>query len=219
LRDWLPCLMMPLVYWQAGEFFLCANSDLQQLLVETDRIVVGPVVGWISRLRTRRWIAGILETAYLLCYPTIPMSVGVCYLLHIRRSLDYFWAVVLLSTYVSYIALAFFQTLPPRMLPEPWLKRLPPNPVRALNLWILAKASTHVNTFPSAHVAASMAIALALLRLAPWPAGVVFLGLALTIAIAAFLGRYHFVLDAVTGTIIAILIFSGVTAAGVLHGT
>src|SRR6516164_7287765 len=99
----------------------------------------------------------------------IPMSIGTLYLLRLARHSDSFWIVVLISTYISYGALPFLQTLPPRMLEEPWLAPLPRSPVRRFNLWILRNASIHANTFPSAHVAASTAAALVLTNVAPWP--------------------------------------------------
>ena len=137
----------------------------------------------------------------------IPMSIGGLYLLRLGRYADSFWTVVLVSTYISYGALPFLQTLPPRMLPEAWLEPLPANSVRKLNLWILRNASIQVNTFPSGHVAASTAAALVLTSLAPWPIGLLFLTLAVGITVGTFAGRYHFAADAVAGSAVAAIVF------------
>jgi membrane-associated phospholipid phosphatase len=69
-------------------------------------------------------------------------------------------------------------------------------------LGVLRRASIHANTFPSAHVAASLAAALAVLRHQPG-AGVVFLWIAASIAAGAVLRRYHFALDVVAGAFVA----------------
>jgi membrane-associated phospholipid phosphatase len=153
-------------------------------------------------------VAAYLELAYLLCYPMIPMSIGTLYLLRLARHSDSFWIVVLISTYVSYGALPFLQTLPPRMLEEPWLTPRPRSPVRRFNLWILRNASIHANTFPSAHVAASTAAALVLTTVAPWPTGLVFLAIAAGIGVGTFAGRYHYAADAVVGSAVAATVFA-----------
>jgi hypothetical protein len=207
LRDWLPAALVLLVYWQAGEFFWKVNQRFQDRLEGIDARFVAPLLQGLARHRARVWVAAYLELAYLLCYPMIPMSLGTLYLLRLGRHADSFWTVVLVSTYLSYAALPFVQTLPPRMLTEPWLQPLPLSPVRRFNLWILRHASIHANTFPSAHVAASISAALVLSWLAPWPVGLVFWAIALGIAVGTFAGRYHFAADAAAGSAVAIVVF------------
>jgi membrane-associated phospholipid phosphatase len=75
--------------------------------------------------------------------------------------------------------------------------------VRAFNLWILQRGSIQANTLPSAHVAITGACALSLLRLGPLWAGVVFLWIAVSIALGAVSGRYHYALDAILGFLVA----------------
>ena len=207
VRDWLPAALVLLVYWQAGEFFMKVDQRFQDQLEGIDARMVAPLLNWLSRHRVGIWIAAYLEMAYLLCYPMIPMSIGALYMLRLARYADSFWTVVLVSTYLSYGALPFLQTLPPRMLAESWLEPLPPSSVRRFNLWILRHASIHANTFPSAHVAASTGAALVLTSLAPWPAGLVFLAIAVGIAVGTFAGRYHFAADAVAGSAVAVIVF------------
>jgi hypothetical protein len=207
IRDWLPAAMVLLVYWQAGEFFMKVDQRFQDGLERIDARMVAPLLRFLSRRRLGLWIAAYLELTYLLCYPMIPLSIGTLYLLRLARYADSFWIVVLVSTYLSYGVLPFLQTLPPRMLDEPWLVPVPPSPVRKFNLWILRNASIHANTFPSAHVAASTAAALVLTSLAPWPIAVVFLAIAAGIAVGTFAGRYHFAADAVAGSAVASIVF------------
>jgi len=207
LRDWLPAALILLVYRQTGEFFVRIDQRFQDRLERIDERIAAPLLRWLSRCPARNWIAASLELAYLLCYPMIPMSFGTLYLLRLTQHADHFWVVVLISAYLSYGVLPFLQTLPPRMLAEPWLPVLPHNRVRALNLWILRHASIQVNTFPSAHVAASTGAALVLLALAPWPIGLAFVTSAAAIAVGTFTGRYHFSSDAIAGSAVAIIVF------------
>jgi len=207
VRDWLPAALVLLVYWQAGEFFMQVNQRFQDRLERIDARMAAPLLHWLARSYLGKWTAAYLELAYLLCYPMIPMSIGTLYLLRLARHADSFWIVVLVSTYLSYGMLPFLQTLPPRMLAEPWLEPLPLSPVRRFNLWILRHASIHANTFPSAHVAASTAAALVLASLAPWPTGLLFLAIAAGITLGTFAGRYHYSADAVVGSAVAVIVF------------
>lgn len=207
VRDWLPGALVLLVYWEAGEFFTKVDQRFQDRLEGIDARMIAPMLNWLSRHRAGFWISTYLELAYLLCYAMIPMSVAALYLLRLARYADSFWTVVLISTYLSYGALPFLQTLPPRMLEERWLEPSPPNPVRRFNLWILQHASIHVNTFPSAHVAASTAAALVLLSVAPLPIGLIFSAIAAGITVGTFAGRYHFMADAVAGSAVALIAF------------
>jgi membrane-associated phospholipid phosphatase len=59
-----------------------------------------------------------------------------------------------------------------------------------------------VNTLPSGHAAGALATALAVGSVVPL-AGVVFLLLAASIALATVLGRYHYVVDTVLGVLVA----------------
>ena len=207
VRDWLPAALVLLVYWQAGEFFMKVDQRFQDWLERIDARMAAPLLHWLARSYLGKWTAAYLELAYLLCYPMIPMSIGTLYLLRLARHADSFWIVVLVSTYLSYGMLPFLQTLPPRMLAEPWLEPLPLSPVRRFNLWILRNASIHANTFPSAHVAASTAAALVLTSLAPWPTGLLFMAIAAGITFGTFAGRYHYSADAVVGSAVAVIVF------------
>jgi membrane-associated phospholipid phosphatase len=56
-------------------------------------------------------------------------------------------------------------------------------------------------------MAASTGAALVLTSLAPWPAGLVFLAIAVGIAVGTFAGRYHFAADVVAGSAVAAIVF------------
>jgi len=96
---------------------------------------------------------------------------------------------------------------PPRLLPQqeasPGARE---NEVRKVNLEVLNRGSIQAITFPSAHVASTAAAALVLVRFMPL-AGAVFLAIAVSIAVGAFLGRYHYFLDVVLGVVEATAVF------------
>ena len=202
--DWMPCLLMLIVYWQAGRFsgtsFDTTNEKLQSWLLEFDRKRLGTLLDdWAHRWNST-WVGSYFELAYLLCYALIPLGVAALYWSHRRGAIDSYWAVVLPSSYLCYGLVPFTQTLPPRLLPcagAPLAK----HPIRSVNLFILRRASIHLNTFPSAHVASTVGASLVLMRLMP-VTGAVFLVVALSIAAGAVVGRYHYALDVILGTLL-----------------
>lgn len=206
LRDWLPAPLLLMAYWQAGQFFTRAQGDFQAKLEELDHKLRRAFLGWVARERIDNWTAIYFELAYLLCYPLVPLGLGTLYIMHMGRYADKFWTVVLPPTYLCYAMLPFIQTLPPRMLIPPPEPNVPETKVRALNLWILRHASIQVNTFPSAHVAAATAASLALLCLAR-PLGWIFVWVAISIAVGAILGRYHYAADVILGAMLAVVVF------------
>ena len=64
-------------------------------------------------------------------------------------------------------------------------------PLRRFNQAIAARGSIHANTIPSGHAAGAFACALAIGDALP-VAGAVFAALAVSIATASVLGRYHY---------------------------
>ena len=208
VRDWLPCLLMLIVYWQAGRFMGTPDSPnrrLQAWLVSFDSKWLSTLLDrWFHRWSSS-WLGSFFELAYLLCYPLIPAGVGILYWSGHRGSIDEYWTVVLLASCVCYLCVPFTQTLPPRLLPTPAGAEPARVSIRRFNLAICRHASIHLNTFPSAHVASTMAASLVVMRYAP-AAGIVLLLIAFGIAIGAVLGRYHYALDVVFGAALPVLI-------------
>jgi membrane-associated phospholipid phosphatase len=203
LGDWLPNLVLLIVYWQAGRFFGTPNQKLQDWLNEFDKKRLGKFLDDWRRSYSKTWIGGYFELAYMLCYVVVPLGVGVLYLAHLRAGIDEYWLTVLPATYISYIPMPFTQTLPPRLLNPAEDGACAGQKIRQLNLFILRHASIHLNTLPSGHVAAAVSAALVLLRLTP-VAGAAFLLMALSIAVGAVVGRYHYTVDVVLGAIVPI---------------
>ncbi|KAA6462915.1 phosphatase PAP2 family protein [Acidobacteria bacterium AB60] len=199
LRDWLPAPLTLIPYWQTGQFFTAPNTRFQAWLLASDR----RIFRLAGQSRTPTWIRLSIEWAYALCYPLVPLGLAVLYSAGLQRYADTFWFVVLVPTYVCYALTPFFPALPPRDL-ESGPRR---SKSRLLNLWILQHGSIHAISFPSAHVASALAVALVLRHYLP-VAGYIGIFIAFWIAVAAVVGRYHYALDVILGAALAILVYA-----------
>jgi PAP2 superfamily len=206
VRDLLPAPLMLFVYWQSGRFYVKENEWIQNALLRIDDRLLGRHLSRHAKPGYRSWVGEYLEFAYLICYPVVPLGIGLLYAYGKQDYANSYWEIVLLSTYLCYLPLPFIQMLPPRMLIAEKEQIQQPGFLRMFNLRILRRASIQVNTFPSAHVTSTFAVALALLSVLP-SVGIVFMIIALSIALGAVFGRYHYAADAVLGIIIALVIF------------
>lgn len=202
LRDWLPVPLLLIPYWQTGQFFLGPNEKFQAWLVETDRRLLKP----FASISMSKPFSLAMEYAYLSCYPLVPAGLATLYATGHRADTDTFWFIVLLPTYVCYAITPFFPALPPRSLSTKQTIVPVASVGRSLNLEILKYGSIHAISFPSAHVASSLAVALVLLHFSPL-AGTIFLALAIAIAIAAVAGGYHFAIDVLLGAVPSLCIY------------
>jgi membrane-associated phospholipid phosphatase len=107
--------------------------------------------------------------------------------------------------------LTIFQTRPPWALEQP--PDLADRSVHRAALLFVRHGTIGANTFPSGHTAVSFAIAFALLPLLPLASGIGFV-LAATIAVACIVGRYHYVIDVLTGIALAIVVCATAVAFG-----
>ena len=209
LRTWLPLVLLLAGYRLSGLFYVAPMRSVEERLLAFDRRVFD-AVGWTPQRWTRAPVFhGALELAYLLVYAMVPLGVVALWLAGASNQLSRYWAVVLTACFTSYAMLPWLQTRPPRVV-ENLLRasdgRIAPAdraPLRRLNLAILRTSSNQVNTLPSGHVAAALAVALMVLASAP-AAGLAFLGLTIGIALATVIGRYHYIVDTVAGVAVAL---------------
>ncbi len=206
IRDVIPGFFLLMTYWQSGQFFTGNNSKVQASLSAIDERWFPGVARITASLGERPVFAAYLEAAYLMCYPTVPLGIGVLYLMGQSSSMGLFWLVVLPPTYICYATTVLFQSLPPWEIDAATGVGIGRSNIRSLTIWVLRTGSIRANTFPSGHVANSLAIALVLLKLIP-VAGVVFLAIAVSIALATAVLRYHYAIDAVLGAVLAVLSF------------
>ena len=210
-RAWMPHAYLVLGYWIPAAFTPGLNPRFESWLAEADR----RLGMWSLRIRLWDVGRGMWELAYLLCYPTIPAAFAVVFIAGDRDDITRFWMAVLLAGYSCYGSLPWTAARPPRLISAPesvFLARM--------NAHVLGRVSHNMNTFPSGHVAVTLAAALVVCSVSrPW--GVGFLAVATAVAVAAFRGRYHFLVDVLVGAgvgVIAFLIAAAGPAAGSVPG-
>ena len=204
IRDWLPAPLMLCAYWQAGAFVGKPNDLLQNKLEDLDRRFLAVLP--LTRLYRYAFLGSYLEFAYLLCYPMIPLGMGILYAEHLAHRAEQYWLAILPPTYLCHLTLPFASALPPRLLSVEQAGLQDRHSIRRLNLWILQRLSIRVISLPSAHVAMTMAASLVLLRLVP-TAGYLFIVLSVSIAVGAVAGRYHYAVDVFLGGALAVLTY------------
>jgi membrane-associated phospholipid phosphatase len=203
LRDWLTVVLMPVPYWQTGQFFLGPDQKIQNRLAQIDRWLLNFIprsarsFGPYTRLS--------LEWAYTLCYPLAPLGLAVLYIAGLRQYTGTFWFIVLVPTYLCYAITLFVPALPPRSITKDQAPAEPRTKSQIMNLWILKYLSIQAISFPSAHVASALAVSIVLLHYVP-VAGVVFLAISFWIAVAAVVGKYHYASDVLLGALMALIV-------------
>jgi membrane-associated phospholipid phosphatase len=151
------------------------------------------------RLTSPARIVPLFEFAYLFCYAMVPVAFVLAWTRGAAADAGRFWEAVLLSGFVCYGSLPFLISRPPRIVngnSSPTRSG-----IRAANAFVLGRVGHGLNTFPSGHVAVSLAAALEVLPLST-PAGAALLLIAVAIAIGAVSGAYHYATDAAFGLVI-----------------
>lgn len=187
-------------YWLSGLFFVQPMTDVESWLLRIDtRLARGlsSPCPWLLR--------EYLELAYVLVYVVVPAGALTLVFGGHPESVPRFWAVVLLAEFVSYGALPWVQTRPPRAI-EAGSCPPAPSPLRRFNIGVLRRASNQVNTLPSGHAAGAVATALVVAGVMP-TVGAVFLIVAASIAVATVVGRYHYAVDSLLGVVVALLAY------------
>jgi membrane-associated phospholipid phosphatase len=205
LRDWLPLALMPVPYWQTGQFFMGPSGKIQSWLLESDRRLARLLHPDV--LAFGRYTRLSMEWAYMLCYPLPLVGLAVLYAAGLRRYATTYWPIVLLPTYLCYALTPLVPALPPRSISGKLKTGEPRTKSRVFNLWILQHASIQAISFPSAHVACALAISFVLLHYVP-VAGIVFLAIAIWIGVAAIVGGYHYAIDVWLGAAVALIVLA-----------
>jgi hypothetical protein len=194
LRAWSPHAFLIAGYWMPALLVPSApERRFEEWLVRSDerlRRVLPPVP---------RPVGHLVELAYLLCYPLIPLSFAIVWLNGEGSDVRRFWLSVLLSGYTCYVSLPWLVSRPPRSHPEHETNR---RGLPGINARLLGCLSHRLNTFPSGHVAVTAAAA-ASVAFVSVPAGLA-LGVAVAaIGVGAAAGRYHYVIDVILGLVTA----------------
>jgi len=193
----LPPAALLIGYWTSGLLFVAPMPVAERMLAAMDgRLRVREVAALMPRP-----LVELLEFAYAGVYPLIPLA------LYLARGqgidANRFWSTILLTDYICFAMLPWFQTRPPRAvgLDASWRSSW-----RTVNLRMLAAGSVQVNTFPSGHAAEALACALLLSGGPPLLAGSMFV-VAAAIAAGTVFGRYHYAADAIAGWAVALIVW------------
>lgn len=198
IRGWLGHAYLVAGYWIPA--LLIPSSDppgrFESWLVRSDQ--------WcrIFSISLPAGAASILELSYLLCYVLVPVAFVLVWTSGSMPDVDRFWTAVLLSGFLCYASLPWLVSRPPRTLNPEVISNAG---VHRVNVFVLKRVSHGLNTFPSGHVAVSLAAALEVMSISQ-PAGIVLLVIASAIAAGAVLGRYHYALDVVVGAILGMTV-------------
>jgi membrane-associated phospholipid phosphatase len=197
----LPSLVLLTGYWLSGLFFVRPDPRIEHWLLSVDdRILTRPgVLSWFRQ--APRLVTEYFELTYLLVYLAVPAGAVTLALGGHADQIGRFWTIVLLAEFACYGMLPWIQTRPPRVF-DTQTGGGPQPPIRRFNHAIVNRASIQANTVPSGHAAGALATALAVGSSMP-AAGGAFLVLAICIAAATVLGRYHYTIDTVLGVIVA----------------
>jgi hypothetical protein len=194
----LPPAALLIGYWTSGLLFVAPMPKAERFLVELDtRLHIHGIAA-----RTPRPLVELMEFAYAGVYPLIPIALY--FALDQGISADRFWATILVTDYICFGMLPWFQTRPPRALgfDAPWRSSW-----RIVNLRMLSAGSVQVNTFPSGHAAEALACALLVSGGPPLVVGWMFFNAA-AISAGTVFGRYHYAADAIAGWAVALLVWS-----------
>jgi membrane-associated phospholipid phosphatase len=199
----VPSLILLAGYWLSGLLFVRPHVQIEHWLRSVDQTTLtrSGVLPWFQQASTL--VTEFFELSYLLVYVAVPAGATTLALTGHADQIDRFWTVVLLAEFACYGMLPWIQTRPPRVLETEIAAAPRSGPMRRFNRRIGDRASIQANTIPSGHAAGALATALAVGSSMPI-AGAMFLMLAISIAIATVLGRYHYVIDTVLGVIVAV---------------
>jgi membrane-associated phospholipid phosphatase len=196
IRAWAGHLYLVAAYWIPSLLATGAPGTwFEEWLVRSD-------AGWRRHVSAfPAWLAHTCELAYLLCYPLVPTAFLVVWTSGDDADVNRFWMVVLAAGFACYGALPWLVSRPPRLTSG---ERIPPRGVAQVNALVLDRLSHQLNTFPSGHVAVSVASALSVWAVSP-PAGAVIGAIALGVSVGAITGRYHYVVDVIVGMAVGVL--------------
>ena len=206
VRDWTPPLVILAGYVLSGRFFVNPSPSFEGWLIAWDRRLLGDPATRFSRWP--RAVLAYLEIVYMGCVVLVPAGFAALAWTGRAAYADWYWTLVTAAEFGSFASLAVVQARPPWMVERKAV--LSDRSVHRAASLMVEHLTIRANTFPSGHVAGSLAAALAVMRVMP-ELGLVLLFLAGSIAVACVVGRYHYIADVVTGAVLTMVIWSVVT--------
>jgi membrane-associated phospholipid phosphatase len=208
LRNWFPALVILVGYFATGAFYVDPSPRFEAWLRRWD----GPLQGGTRAEHLPRLFRVYLDVVYDVTFLLVPAGYAVLVWTGHADQADHFWTIVMVAEFVAFATLPWLQARPPWVLER--RRETDRTPVRRLSLFWVDHTSIRANTFPSGHASAAVAVALAI-----WPtlpvAGALFAVLALSVAAGSVVGRFHYVVDAVTGILLALVVYGVAVLVGI----
>lgn len=208
LRDWYPAPLLLMAYREMGWYAPAQHTyELERGWILWDRFLLYELGAKSAIESLGAWLPSVLEVCYSLVY-TIPyFSLAVLYAYGLRHRADRFLFPFAFSVLAAYALFPYFPSEPPRTVFAG--EDLPAfmTVFRRFNLWLVGSYGIHISVFPSAHCSGAFSGAFAMryaLPEKPWVWRLL-LALAVSIALATVYGRYHYLVDALSGLTIALI--------------
>ena len=202
VREWAPLAYILAGYFLSGLLYVAPSLAVESWLIGWDRRLLGdPATRFV---RWPRVVVAGLELIYMACFLLVPTGLAILTLTGHGTLVDRYWTMVMGADFAAFAPLAFIQTRPPWAIERK--PELADPAIHKLASQMVQHLSIRVNTFPSGHAAASLAVAFAVVGAVPW-AGAVLLVLAAGICVACVMGRYHYVVDVVAGAAVALALW------------
>jgi hypothetical protein len=208
-RDWAPFLYVSVAYYLTGHLFIAPSERLEAWLLKWDHRWLGDPATRFARWPW--WLVAWLDIIYMLCAPLLPAGFLLLALTGHSSQANRYWTMVLAADLGAFAPLSVFQTRPPWQIERPAV--LAASRVHRLSSYLVKNASTGVNTFPSGHVAVTLAVAFGVMSTLPI-AGVVLFVCACSISVACVAGRYHYTVDVLAGAALGLGVCALVAAFG-----
>jgi membrane-associated phospholipid phosphatase len=203
IRDWAPNFYILVGYFLPGRFYESPSLRVEAWLMKWDRRLLGdPATRFASWPRA---VVAYLDVVYMGCFLMLPAGLLALVLTGHSDAADGYWTMVVGADFAAFLSLTLFQTRPPWALER--TAELASPGVHRTALTFVRRGTIGANTFPSGHTAVSFAIAYALFPILP-AAGMAALLLSVSIAVACIVGRYHYVIDVVTGVLLSALVWA-----------
>ena len=193
-RDWAPFLYVSVAYYLTGHLFVAPSTRLEAWLLKWDHRWLGDPTTRFARWPW--WLIVYLDVIYTLCFLLLPGGFAVLALTGHSDRANRYWTLVLAADLGAFAPLSVFQTRPPWAIERPAV--LAASRIHALASRVVRGATTGVNTFPSGHVAVTIAVACGVIASLPG-VGLALLLCAASIAVACVVGRYHYTVDVLAG--------------------
>jgi membrane-associated phospholipid phosphatase len=209
VRDWAPFLYVSVGYYVTGYLFVAPSPNLEAWLLKWDRRWFGDPTTRFARWPW--WLVAYLDVIYTLCFVLLPGGFAALALTGNSFRANRYWTMVLAADLGAFAPLAVFQTRPPWAIEKPAV--LAASRLHRLASYVVKNATTGVNTFPSGHVAVTLAVALGVISSLPL-VGAMMLFFAGSISVACVVGRYHYAVDVLAGAALGLVVCGVVAICG-----